>query len=107
MALGYLLTLFIFILVVSVLGISLIFILKNQKIKNVLFYFLAIWSMFIAYLNATSLPTNYMVQQIIAWLFGFISIIAIIIKIKKTEETNIPYILVTISILLEIFMMFF
>ena len=83
MALGYLLILSVFILVLSILGISLLFFLKNSKLKNVVFYFLVIWSILIAYLNATSLPTNYIVQQIIAWLFGSISIIAIIIKVKK------------------------
>ena len=107
MALGYLSVLYLVILVLSILGISLLFFLKNSKLKNVVFYFLVIWSMLIAYLNATSLPTNYIVQQIIAWLFGYISIIAIIIKVKKTGKTNIPYILVTISVLLGIFMMFF
>ena len=85
MALGYLLILSVFILVLSILGISLLFFLKNSKLKNVVFYFLVIWSILIAYLNATSLPTNYIVQQIIAWLFGSISIIAIIIKVKKTR----------------------
>lgn len=107
MAFIFLLVLSVFILVVGILGISLLFFLKNSKLKNVVFYFLVIWSMLIAYLNATSLPTNYIVQQIIAWLFGSISIIAIIIKVKKTGKTNIPYILVTISVLLGIFMMFF
>ena len=107
MALGYLSVLYLFILVLSILGISLLFFLKNSKLKNVVFYFLVIWSIFITYINATSLPTNYLAQQIIAWLFGSISIIAIIIKVKKTGETNIPYILVTISVLLGIFMMFF
>ncbi len=107
MALGYLLILSVFILVLSILGISLLFFLKNSKLKNVVFYFLVIWSILIAYLNATSLPTNYVVKQIIAWLFGSISIISIIIKVKKLGETNIPYILVTISVLLGIFMMFF
>lgn len=107
MALGYLLIFFVFILVISILGISLLFFLKNRKIKNVLFYFLVVWSILIAYLNASSLPTNYLGQQIMAWLFGSISIIAIIINLKKTGETNIPYILVTISVFLGIFMMFF
>lgn len=107
MALVFLLVLSVFILVVGILGISLLFFLKNRKLKNVVFYFLVIWSMLIACLNATSLPTNYIVQQIMAWLFGAISIIAIIIKVKKIGETNIPYILVTISVLLGIFMMFF
>lgn len=107
MALVFLLVLSVFILVVGILGISLLFFLKNRKLKNVVFYFLVIWSMIIACLNATSLPTNYIGQQIIAWLFGSISIIAIIIKVKKLGETNIPYIFVTISVLLGIFMMFF
>lgn len=107
MALGYLLIFFVFILVISILGISLLFFLENRKIKNVLFYLLAVWSILIAYLNASSLPTNYLGQQIMAWLFGSISIIAIIINLKKTGETNIPYILVTISVFLGIFMMFF
>ncbi|GAA0118220.1 hypothetical protein ACV3P7_00220 [Clostridium perfringens] len=83
MALVFLLVLSVFILVVGILGISLLFFLKNRKLKNVVFYFLVIWSMLIACLNATSLPTNYIGQQIIAWLFGSISIIAIIIKVKK------------------------
>ena len=107
MAFVFLLVLSVFILVVGILGISLLFFLKNRKLKNVVFYFLVIWSMLIACLNATSLPTNYIGQQIIAWLFGSISIIAIIIKVKKLGETNIPYIFVTISVLLGIFMMFF
>lgn len=107
MALVFLLVLSVFILVVGILGISLLFFLKNRKLKNVVFYFLVIWSMLIACLNATSLSTNYIGQQIIAWLFGSISIIAIIIKVKKLGETNIPYIFVTISVLLGIFMMFF
>ncbi len=46
--------------------------------------------MLIACLNATGLPTNYIVQQIIAWLFGSISIIAIIIKVKKQEKQIFP-----------------
>lgn len=90
MALGYLLIFFVFILVISILGISLLFFLKNRKIKNLLFYFLAVWSILIDYLNASSLPTNYLGQQIMAWLFGSISIIAIIINLKKQGKQIFP-----------------
>lgn len=38
MALGYLLILYVFILVLSILGISLLF-LEKQQTKNVVFYF--------------------------------------------------------------------
>lgn len=107
MALGYLLILSIFILIVNILGISLLFLLKNQKLKNILFYFLIIWSILITYINTSSLPTNYLTQQIINWLFGLIPIIAIIVKIKRREKNNIPYILITLSILLGTFQLFF
>lgn len=107
MALGYLLILSIFILIVNILGISLLFLLKNQKLKNILFYFLIIWSILITYINASSLPKNYLTQQIINWLFGLIPIIAIIVKIKRREKNNIPYILITLSILLGTFQLFF
>lgn len=60
MAFVFLLVLSVFILVVGILGISLLFFLKNRKLKNVVFYFLVIWSMLIACLNATGLPTNYL-----------------------------------------------
>ncbi|GAB6169570.1 hypothetical protein JCM1393_20300 [Clostridium carnis] len=107
MALGYLFILFIFMTVVSLLGVFLLYFLKNKTGKNIIFYGLVIWSMLIAYLNATSLPTNFLVEQFIAWGFGFVSIIAIIIKVKNPEKTTIPYILVTASTLIGLYTLFF
>ncbi|MDT7932442.1 hypothetical protein [Clostridium perfringens] len=66
MAFVFLLVLSVFILVVGILGISLLFFLKNRKLKNVVFYFLVIWSMLIACLNATGLPTNY---SLVIWIY--------------------------------------
>ena len=107
MALGYLLIFFIVMAVVSGLGLAFLYLLKNEKIKNGLFYFLAIWAMGIAYINATSLPSNYLGEQLIAWAFGFLSVLAIIIKIKKLEKPMIAHLLVTASILCSMTDLFF
>lgn len=107
MALGYLLILFIVMMVVSIVGISLLYLLKNKKAKNIIFYCLAAWSMCIAFLNATSLPINFLTEQLVAWSFGFLSVIAIIFNIKKPEKSNIAYIIVVVSILLGLYTLFF
>lgn len=107
MALSILLIMFIVMAVVSGLGIALLYLVKNPKVKNVMFYFLAIWSMLIAFISATSLPSNFLLQQLIAWAFGFLAVIAIIIKIMKKDKVNLSYLFVTISILLGLAYLFF
>lgn len=102
-----LLILFIVLAVGSGLGISLLYLLKNPKAKNALFYFLGVWSMLIAFLNATSLPSNYFLEQVIAWAIGFIAIIAILIKILKPSKVKIAYLLVSVSALAGLFDLFF
>ncbi len=107
MALGVLVIFFVTMLVISGLGIALLYLLKNQMAKNILFYALAVWSMMIAILNATSLPSNFLFEQLFAWLLGFLPIIAIIIKVKKPSKTMIPYLLVSSSIIISLFDLFF
>lgn len=107
MALAYLFILFIVMAVVSGLGLAFLYLFKNEKIKNGLFYFLAVWSMGITYMNVTSLPTNYLGEQLIAWAFGFLAVLALIIKIKKPEKTMFAHLLVTASILCGMTDLFF
>lgn len=107
MALTLLLIMFIVMAVISGLGIALLYLVKNNKAKNIIFYFLAIWAMLIAFINATSLPSNYLLQQIIAWSFGFLSIIGIIINIVKKDKVNLSYLFITASVLLGLADLFF
>ena len=102
-----LLILFIILAVVSGLSIALLYLLKNPKAKNILFYFLASWSMLIAFFNATSLPNNYILEQLLAWGIGFIAVIAIIIKLVKPTKINISYLLVSASAVLGLLDLFF
>ena len=99
MALGTLAIIFTVMIVVSGLGITFLYSVKDPKIKNGLFYFLTVWGMGIAYMNVTSLPTNYLGEQLIGWAFGFLAVGGMVIKITKPEKTNLAQILVTVSIL--------
>lgn len=107
MALGSLVIMFISMMVVSGLGIALLYLAKNQKLKTGVFYFLAIWSMGITYMNVSSIPSNLLLEQLIAWVFGFLAVIAIALKVKKTEEAMIVHLLVTASILCGMADLFF
>lgn len=107
MALGYLLILFIVLAVVSGLGISLLYLVKNQKAKTIIFYSLSVLSMGIAFINATGLPSNYLFEQLIAWSFGLLAVVAILIKIKKPEQTTLVYLLVTASVICGLADLFF
>lgn len=103
----FLLILFVVLAVVSGLGISLLYLLKNQKAKNALFYFVAVWSMLIAVINATSLPSNYILEQIIAWGIGFLAVIAIVVKVVKPAKVNVAYLLASASAILGLLDLFF
>lgn len=99
MALGVLAIIFVVMVVVSGVGLAFLYLLKNNKWKNGLFYFLALWGMGIAAMSVSSLPSNYTGEQIVAWGFGFLAVVAIIIKIMKPEKTTLANLLVTLSII--------
>lgn len=80
-----LLILFVVLTLAVGLGTAFLFLTKNAKVQKVLFYFVAFLGMLIGGLSATSLPSNYVGQMIIAWVIGFLSIIGIVLWVKKYE----------------------
>lgn len=94
--------------VFSILGLLLMYLLKNEKAKAVLFYCMSVWGMAVSAISATSLPSNYTAAQIIAWAIGFLSVIGLIIHIraKSKSQFHAAYILVTISVIAGILNLF-
>lgn len=107
MALGYLFILFIVFAVVSLLSITLLYVLKKENLKTFVFYFLCIWSIYLAYVNFTSFPTNFIASRLISCLFGLLAIVAAIINITNKSKINLSYVLVSASTLLTLIDMFF
>ncbi|MDD7027700.1 MAG: hypothetical protein PUI46_11525 [Lachnospiraceae bacterium] len=54
--LGALVILFVVMSVVSVTGILLMYLTKEEKVKKGIFYFLAVWGMMIAWINVKGIP---------------------------------------------------
>ena len=109
MALGVLSLLFKGIGVISVLGVTFLYLTKNQNVKKRLFYFLAAWSMLVAAISATSFPSNYIIKQIVAWGIGFLSVIGIVIYIKSNtpKAYQVAQGLVTASVIIGVANLFF
>lgn len=106
MAMGYMAILFGSILVISALLISFLYLSKSDKFKNAIFYLLCVWSILVAFINITSLPSNYIVQKVIGAIFGLLSIIAIFIKVKMPSKVKIAYLIATISTALTLLAIF-
>ena len=78
MALGLLLVLFMVMSIISVMGLVLLFLLKGEKGQKAVFYFM----------TANSYPTNYIKEQLIAWAFGALAMIALLIQICGKSERS-------------------
>ena len=86
MALGLLLVLFMVMSIISVMGLVLLFLLKGEKGQKAVFYFMAVWV--IAWMTANSYPTNYIKEQLIAWAFGALAVIALLVQICGKSERS-------------------
>lgn len=108
MALALLLIMFVVMAVIGGLGIAFMYLVKNEKAQNITFYIMAFFGMFISFISATGFPSNYTMSIVIAWLFGIISIVGIIVKFKiKDKKSLLPKHLVSASIILGMLYLFF
>ena len=75
MALGLLLILFMVMSIISVVGLLLLFLLKGERAQKIVFYFMALLGMFIAWMTATGYATNQIKEQMISWGFGALAVL--------------------------------
>ena len=80
MALGLLLILFMVMSIISVVGLLLLFLLKGEKAQKIVFYFMALLGMFIAWMTATSYATNQIKEQMISWGFA-LAVVAVLVRL--------------------------
>lgn len=81
MALGLLLILFMVMSIISVVGLLLLFLLKGEKAQRIVFYFMALLGMFIAWMTATGYATNQIKEQMISWGFGALAVVAVLVRL--------------------------
>ena len=107
--LGMLVITFFAMTVVSLVGLVLLYLLKNEKAKKVVFYLLTVWGMIVAYCNVISDPINWTGAIVRGWVLGALSVAALLIQLclKKEYKFNLARILVTISVVLGMMDCFF
>ena len=81
MALGLLLILFMVMSIISVVGLLLLFLLKGERAQKIVFYFMALLGMFIAWMTATGYATNQIKEQMIWWGFGALAVVAALVRL--------------------------
>jgi len=88
----------------SLLAICLMFLIKNQIVKKVCFYFLAIQGMALSCMNALSTPISYGGEIALGWAMGALSVAALLLEIcgKSEKKSTIARILVTVSVLIGV-----
>lgn len=99
--LGMLVITFIVMSVVSVIGLTLIYLLKNEKVKKGIFYFLCVWGMIITWCSVLATPEYMLGSIFITFGIGAMSVVALLLQIcvKKENTFTITRILVTISVI--------
>jgi len=99
--LGLLVITFFAMSIVSIIGVVLLFLSKNEKLKKGMFYFLAVWGCVIAYCGVLSEP-GYMTQDIVFTLASAgLGIVGFLIQLisKKENKFQIARILVAIAVI--------
>lgn len=108
MALGLLLILFMVMSIISVVGLLLLFLLKGERAQKIVFYFMALLGMFIAWMTATGYATNQIKEQMISWGFGALAVVAVLVRLcgKSKNATLAAKLLAAASVVLGMVALF-
>ena len=108
MVIGIILIMFVTISVISILGLLVMFLSKNPRVKKGICYAMAIWGMVLAVLAATSLPQNFIAGQMVAWGAGGLGAAGLLLQVvaKTSNQRMASYLLVTASIIVGILKLF-
>lgn len=108
--LALLVIVFIAMSVVSVIGVLLLFLLKDEKKKSYIVYFMAALGMYIAYANHQSSPLpDYMGESILGWILGGVGVAGLLLQItgKTKKQLLAAKILVVVSVIAGMASLFF
>lgn len=107
MALGYLALMFIIMSVISIAGLVLLLIIKNEKANRAILYIMAAWGILIAVMNVTALPINWITWRVAAGACGLAGLAGGIVRfIAKEDLKTVSALLATVSVLVGMVMLF-
>lgn len=103
MAIGVFSILFYLVVFLGLAGILLMFLLKNEKIKNTIFYLLTVLTIGVSALGFVSLPVDASIsEKAILIVAALLPVAGIITSFVLKKQKLISYILVSVGIILAI-----
>ena len=107
MALGYLALMFVIMSVISIAGLVLLLIIKNEKANRAILYIMAAWGILIGVMNVTALPINWIMWRAFAGACGLAGLAGGIVRfIAKEDLKTVSVLLTMISVLAGMIMLF-
>lgn len=98
---------FIIMSILAIIGTVLLFLVKKGKTVDMLLVLMTAYSISIAFLNAVSLPMNFVSSQILAWVVGLVAVIGTGIRFITKKQLIVSKILVVGSVALGIYLLYF
>mgnify|MGYP004677721745 FL=1 len=106
MALGYLALMFVIMSVISIVGLVLLLIIKNEKANRAILYIMSAWGILIAVMNITALPINWIMWRVVAGVCGLIGLAGGIVRFTAKERKTVSALLAIVSVLAGMIMLF-
>ena len=107
MALGYLALMFVIMSVISIIGLVLLLIVKNEKANRASLYIMAEWGILISVMNITALPINWIMWRVAAGACGLVGLAGGIVRfIAKEDLKTVSALLTIVSVLAGMIMLF-
>lgn len=98
---------FIIMSVISIAGLVLLLIIKNEKANRAILYIMAAWGILIAVMNVTALPINWIMWRVVAGVCGLAGLAGGIVRfIAKEDLKAVSALLATVSVLAGMVMLF-
>ena len=98
---------FIIMSVISIAGLVLLLIIKNEKANRAILYIMAAWGILIAVMNVTALPINWITWRVAAGACGLAGLAGGIVRfIAKEDLKAVSALLATVSVLVGMVMLF-
>lgn len=86
--------------VISVAGVVLMYVLRNEKAKKGILYFLAVWGVVIAYCGVQSIRLLVTASPLVPLTLGALGVIAALVQMfmKSEKRFTVARVLVTVSV---------
>lgn len=92
---------------ISIAGLVLLLIIKNEKANRAILYIMSAWGILIAVMNVTALPINWTAWRIAAGVCGLAGLAGGIVRfMAKKDLKKVSVLLTMISVLAGMIMLF-